>query len=151
MIIMFEEIKQQNKRIYLQSYAKSGSVKLSNKVAGISYGATWFWRQEDEEFAEASKVAEAIYRDNLLDELEAELKKRSLDKDAQMSTVALFFALKAEHPDKYREKVADKFIGEITVKLALPVRQYEALPESQISIMEGEVIEDATKQEEGQG
>lgn len=135
---MFEEIKQQNKRVYLQSYAKSGSYKLSLEASDISHGLPWVWRRDDEEFAKAEQVAKQIYSESLLDKLEEELRKRSLDKDAPMSTVALFFALKAEHPDKYREKTADRLIGDITVNLAIPPRTYEALPEPHISIIEGE-------------
>lgn len=127
---LFSEIRDARKRMFLIDYCQSGSIEQASKSAGVGRVTTWYWRRDDKEFTKAFDVADRIYHDNYLSQLERELKKRSLDKSAPMSTVALFFALKAEAPDKYREKVPEqREIGPIKVILEIPDRRYPQLEE----------------------
>ena len=88
--------------------------------------------------------------DNLLNELEGELKKRSLDRTAPMSTVALFFALKAEMPDKYRERpLIEARMGNIVIKWESMPRYEERLRLGEGDAIQGEINEvPETKREE---
>ena len=95
---MFDEIKQPKKKSFLEAYINLGNITEASRIAGVDRVTTWRWRKEDEQFARAFKVADEVYRTNYLNELEQELRKRSLDPKQPMSTVALFFALKAEAP-----------------------------------------------------
>ena len=119
---MFDEIKDLNKRAFLNAYVDCGGIAKASTLAGNSRNCIWYWKRDDDEFDKAFTVATEIYQGNYLSELEQILKERANDPKAPMSTVALFFALKAEAPDKYREKsLIDKaIIGDITVKLAIP-------------------------------
>jgi len=121
---LFTEIDNPQKRAYLISYTRTGSNNKASDSAQTERTTSWRWKRDDEQFKQAFSVADEIYSHNYLNELQQELKKRATDKTAQMSTIALFFALKAEAPDKYREKAAPLISGEVTIKLALPPREY---------------------------
>lgn len=142
---MFEEIKQIEKQGFLNTYIENGNITDSCKIAKVGRTTCWLWRKQDEEFNKACKVAEEVYKGNYLNELEQELKKRSLDKTAPMSTVALFFALKAESPEKYREKAPEFAIKDITVKLEIPQREYPQL--DTVTVID---IEEENVQEQGE-
>ncbi|GAI05754.1 unnamed protein product [marine sediment metagenome] len=138
---MFDEIKQPKRKNFLEAYVKTGSVKKACEVADIDRVTPWRWRKEDEEYARAFEVAGEIYHGNYLDELEQELKKRSLEGTDKMSTVALFFALKAEAPTKYREKQAVPMVmGDIIIKMAIPPYD-ENLRLKEADVIEGEARE----------
>ncbi len=151
---LFNEITDPIKRAFLVAFVECGSINESSKLAGNERTTVWYWRRDDAQFAEAFKVAEQIYGANYLNVLQQELKKRSLDRSAPMSTVALFFALKAEAPEKYRETVPEtRLTGEITIKLSLPDRQYKEI-ETKYKLIEGgkdaaQQIEEQTEDEEG--
>lgn len=147
---LFLEIEDIHRRGFLVAYTHSGEIKKACKAAGIGVTTAYYWRRDDKQFREAFETAGGIYNLGYLNELECELKKRSLDPKAPMSTVALFFALKAEMPDKYREKAPEtKLTGDITIKLAWPEREYV-----QIETIEGEVvnaIEQGKEQSQNEG
>ncbi len=100
---LFPEISDPVKRAFLIAYTESGSIAEASKLAGNERTTVWYWRRDDPQFLEAFKVSEQIYSSGYLNELQQELKKRATDYKAPMSTVALFFALKAEAPEKYRD------------------------------------------------
>ncbi len=143
---LFNEIDNPRKRAFLIAFVENGEIKASAAAADTSETGVWYWRRDDPQFLEAFNVARKIYDHNYLNILETELKKRSLDRSAPMSTVALFFALKAEAPQKYRETVPEaRLTGEITIKLSLPDRQYKEIEGKYNLIEEGK---DAIKQGE---
>ena len=126
-----------NKKTFLDAFAEVGVINEAAKTAGVIDRTVRFWR-ENKEFAALFALAEEAFTQKL----ELELYRRALGiKQAKMSDVLLMFALKAKRPDVYREKVGEgRFTGEITIRLALPGRRYEELPEA----IEGEYKEDGT-------
>ena len=76
-----------------------------------------------------------------LEEIEAELHKRAMDKDVYGSTTALIFEAKALNPAKYREKQSVPLIaGDITIKLAIP--DYD----DKLRLPQGDIIEGEAKE-----
>jgi len=140
---MFEEIDNDRQRTFLELYSENGSLKDSAQGAGIANSTPWFWEQSDEGFKTAYQKAKAIYKEKLLDELESELKKRSLDAKERGSIIALIFALKAEAPEKYRDNPPEtRLTGDITIKLAVPSYTDNPIlpeaPESSPEFVEGD-------------
>ena len=125
---LFTEIEQPEKRAWLIAFTRCGSLKEAAENAAVGRTTAWMWRRDDAQFSEAYKVASQIYSSNYINELELELKKRSLDKDQPMSTVALFFALKAENREKYGDRAIEhRFTGDIIVRTMIPRPEYPEL------------------------
>jgi len=118
---LFQEIKDPKKKLFLKRFAESGNLTRSADEIKVGRWCIWNWRRQDDQFREAYDAAEEIFRFSYVNELERELQKRATTVDAPMSTVALFFALKGELPDKYREKAPDYHLPtKITLELAVP-------------------------------
>lgn len=82
---------------FLEVYRQTGNVRLSATTAGIDRDAVYRRRQRHERFA----AAMASVRDDAIDTLEAEARRRAL---AQSDTL-LIFLLKSLRPDVYRENL----------------------------------------------
>ena len=64
----FEEIKHPRKRAFLAAYAITGSVKFAAQEAEIKRGLHYDWKAQDEAYAAAFELAEAMAADVLTDE-----------------------------------------------------------------------------------
>jgi hypothetical protein len=82
---------------FVEIFAATGNVRLAATAAGVSRDAPYKRAQADPEFA-ASWLRS---REDAVDSLEAECRRRALNG----SDALLTFLLRAERPDKYRERV----------------------------------------------
>ena len=136
---LFQHIQHPKKKEFLERYPDYRRITDTCLVVGIDQSLPYIWLQEDEEFKEAWVKSQEIARQKRLDKLEPELERRALASEEKMSsTVALIFALKSEHPDKYQErgKIEHVFAGNIVIKTAIPRPDY-----TQIDVVKGEAKE----------
>lgn len=82
---------------FLEAYRSTGIVRLAAMAAGIGRTTAYERRQADPAFARAWEQAEH----DATDALEAEARRRVLN----TSDTLLIFLLKANRPDKFRERV----------------------------------------------
>ena len=83
---------------FLTSLQLGNSVKLACEVAGIPRRTAYYWRSEDQSFADAWQ--EAI--DGSVEVLEDEVRARALDRSDPKAATLLMFLLKKHRPE-YRE------------------------------------------------
>jgi hypothetical protein len=86
---------------FLEVFAATGNVRLATSAAGTSRDAPYKRAQVNPTFAADWLRA----REDAVDVLEAEARRRALS----TSDTLLMFLLKADRPDKYRDKVDVRF------------------------------------------
>jgi hypothetical protein len=94
---------------FLAELADTANVTHSAKVAGIDRGTAYELRKVDPQFAAAWDNA----IEQSTDAMEAEARRRGLDK----SDLLLIFMLKANRPDKFRERQESQHTGEVTIRV----------------------------------
>jgi len=82
---------------FIEVFAATGNVRLAATAAGVSRDAPYKRAQADQAFGAAWLRA----REDAVDGLEAECRRRALNG----SDALLTFLLRAERPDKYRDRV----------------------------------------------
>lgn len=93
---MTERQSQRLKKKFLEDFAQSGNVTASAEAAGVLRNTVYSWRRDDPQFALDMDEA----GDEAVDRLEQEARRRGMDS----SDTLLIFLLKANRPDKYRDK-----------------------------------------------
>ena len=108
-----DEIKQRA----VDAYAKCGVLAIVAKEVGVSRTTLWAESKRNLAFRDALEEARATY----CDILESILNKRIMDgsKD-KMSGLLLMFKLKAEMPNKYRERIDHKIEGDVKIISGVP-------------------------------
>lgn len=105
---------ERSKKRFLEAFAKHGTVTAACKAAGIGRTTHYDWTHEDPDYADQFEHA----RDALVDSLEEEAVRRARDGiekgiyhqgelvavERQYSDTLLIFLLKANRPDKYKER-----------------------------------------------
>jgi hypothetical protein len=86
---------------FIDVYSATGNVRLAATAAGVSREAPYKKAQANPTFAADWLRA----REDAIDVLEAEARRRALS----TSDTLLMFLLKADRPDKYRDKVDVRF------------------------------------------
>ena len=148
---VFAQITHPKKRRFLEHYPRFKRINKTSKAIGIERRTFYNWEATDDVFKRAFRLVKDILDRELLEKVEAELEKRALKGVSKMSDVLLMFMAKALRPEVYREKAPDtRLTGEVTIKLALPGRRYEELPECKViegEVIEGEVVEGNHKED----
>ncbi len=84
------------KKAFLETFAECGIVTAAAKVVGIRRDTVYSWRKDDPSFADAMDAA----GDEATEALEGEARRRAMES----SDTLLIFMLKANRPEKYRDK-----------------------------------------------
>jgi hypothetical protein len=92
---------------FLKTLAKTPSVTIAAKAAGIPRRTAYFHREHDLEFA--AQWDDALNQS--LDALEHEIYQRALKDDAQLA----MFLLKAHRPAIYRERIEAAVAGGVII------------------------------------
>jgi len=100
----------------VEAYAKSGILTVAAKEAGVCRTTLWAEARRNKAFKRQLEQAKGVYTDYL----EGILNERIADGKDKMSGVLLMFKLKAEMPDKYRERVDHKVEGNIKIISGVP-------------------------------
>ncbi len=112
--IHFQNVKHTKMRKFLQYYANSGSIVLSSQAADISYELHFYWMKNREGYNLLYEQAQAMH----VDRLEREATRRAVDgvekgiwyrgnrvgSEKQYSDLLLLAQLKANNPEKYKER-----------------------------------------------
>ena len=113
------------KLLFLLQFPKLLTTALTARAIGVNESTVYRWLEKDKEFKKAMQEIKKKIDSKRLEEAEVEIHRRGLDK----SDLLLIFETKALDPDRYRERVPDRVIGDITVKLEIPRREYPQLKE----------------------
>ena len=118
---LLAKINHPKQRAFLENYPKFKVYKHTAEAIGSAEMTFWHWTERCKDFKEALEALKKRVNQERLQLYEAELDKRALGGVSKQSDILLMFALKAEDPDKYREKVnAIPVSGNIVVELAVP-------------------------------
>jgi hypothetical protein len=90
---------------FLRHLAATGNPAQAARLTGVARTATWRLRSSDKDFRDAWADALEV----ATDKLEQEARKRALRDSDQL----LMFLLKANRPEKYREKTLLEHSGEL--------------------------------------
>ena len=116
-------ITHENKRAFLLNYPKFRVAKHTCDAIGIDDSTFRLWRLRDKLFSHAFHALKKEIQADLIELHEKNIDEVAFDpktKD-QSRIFGSLVRLRAEAPEKYREKVeGTKVIGDITVKLAMP-------------------------------
>ena len=100
----------------IEAYAKSGILAVAAKEAGVCRTTLWAEAKRNKAFRDALEEAKASY----CDVLEIILNKRIMDGHDKMSALLLMFKMKAEMPNKYRERIEHKVESNIKIISGIP-------------------------------
>lgn len=133
------------KLAFLQNYLQCKYITDTCRAVGVSSAGFYKWLNTDKIFSGEVETIKKEIKQRRLDELEAELHSRAMGSKSKQSDILLMFELKAEAPEKYREKPPEtRLIGDITVKLAVPpYTDNPVLPEARKQISSGSAIIDS--------
>ena len=143
-------------RAFLENYPKFRITKTTAEAVGIGETTIYDWFLKCRPLREAFEALKKRIDAHRLQIYEAELDKRALEGTSKQSDILLMFALKAEAPDKYREKVNTiPFTGNIKVELSVPRPQLMTIENKQIgggsNAIQGHVSEVPTPEGEEKG
>lgn len=111
------KITEEQKEKAIGAYTVSGNMSVAGKAAGVSRQTLSKEMQRCKAFSDEMKNAKAAYCDNLETILYDRIKEPSKDK---ASAILLMFKMKAEMPDKYRERIEHKIDGDIKIITGVP-------------------------------
>ena len=151
--IALSKISNPNQLLFLENYPKFKSVKLTALAVGISENLPYDWKyRKDKAFTDAYELLKKRIKEELIAAHEQNIDNLAFDEKTkdQSRIFASLVRLRAEAPDKYREKpVEHKFTGEILIKTNIPRPQIEA-PDSGSTTKEIEASDSgSTMKEEG--
>lgn len=113
-----------DKLAYLEQYPKFKRVMKTAQAVGVSDSTIRVWRREDETFNTAFHALKKEIKADLIAIHEKNIHDIATDKitPPQSRIFGSLVILRAEAPDKYREKsvTETKLTGNITVKMAIP-------------------------------
>lgn len=94
------------KGAFLAAFSECGNVKKSAKIVGIDRRTHYRWLEEDADYALLFKDA----REDAADMLEEEARRRAMLETGGSDTL-LIVLLKANNPDKFRERTDHRHSG----------------------------------------
>lgn len=113
---MVTKISEEVKKKAIEVYATCGVLVVAAKAAGVSRSTLWKESKRNAKFKNELEEAKGTYTDIL----ESILNKRIKEGKSKMSDVLLMFALKAQMPEKYRERVEHKVHANIKIISGVP-------------------------------
>ena len=120
---LFPLIKNENQKLFLQLFPSYRVPQQVTNHIGISHSTFWTWLARDKLFAATYNALKKETAEHLILLHEKNIDEVALGAKtpAQSRIFGSLVRLRAEAPDKYREKVEGiKLPGEITVRLAMP-------------------------------
>ena len=115
----YKKLNEDKKDLALVEYAKTGNMSLAAKAVGVSRWTLWNEAKRSAIFRKALDNAKGSYTDALEAILDYRIRK-GLEKSDMASATLLIFKLKAEMPDKYRERIDHKVEGDIKIISGVP-------------------------------
>ena len=117
---MSRRITEEQKQIALENYIESGNLTDAANAAGVARWTLWQEGKRNKDFREALDFAKQTYNEQFEKLLDERIKDPSdLYKD-KASALLLMFKLKAEYPDKYRERIDHKVEGNVKIITGVP-------------------------------
>ncbi len=157
--IHFRDVKHTKMRKFLQYYANCGSIVLSSQAADICYELHFYWMKHYDGYPLLYEQSQAMH----VDRLEREATRRAVDgvdkgvwyrgnrvgTEKQYSDLLLLAQLKANIPDKYKERtevitksddvrVSHLSRGEMLAELAAELNRLQAKDMSKIEAIDVE-------------
>ena len=123
------EITNTDQRIFLEHYPKFNTTVGTCEAIGICEATPYNWRNKDGVFNKAFIALKKDLALKLVELHEKNIDDIAFDKlsPAQSRIFGSLVRLRAEAPDKYREKQSTPtLIGNVTIKMAVP--EYKELP-----------------------
>jgi len=111
-----KKITAEQKRIALDSYRKHGNMTIAAKEAGVNRSTLWAESKRNVSFKRRLTEAKSSY----CDMLEAVLDNKILNEKGMPGVTALIFKLKAEMPNKYRDRVSGSIDHNIKIISGIP-------------------------------
>lgn len=108
---------------FLDKFPASGYLNRTAEAIGLSFQAVYYWMTTDRVFLEAFEALKKQTTVDIIERHEQNIEEVCFDKDtpAQSRIFGSLVRLRAEAPDKYREKAnAVPFTGTIKVELSVP-------------------------------
>ena len=126
---LLAKITHPKQRAFLENYPTFMITKDTAEAIGVHEFTPYDWQTNDENYLLAFLALKKNIDNTRLQKYEKELEKRALGGESKHSDILLMFGLKAESPDKYRDKMtAIPFTGSIKVELSVP-RPGDQVPE----------------------
>ncbi|MFC1905101.1 hypothetical protein ACFLXT_05030 [Chloroflexota bacterium] len=95
------------KKAFLENLPTFKYITKACSASGIHYKTYSRWLDSDEEFRQQCQQIKTEIQQTLLDEVETELHKRSMDGTSKQSDILLMFEAKSLAPEKYRDNFKD--------------------------------------------
>lgn len=111
------KITEEQKEKALAVYAEMGNMSKAAEAINMNRKTLQREMGRNKAFREDMQNAKAVYCDRLEALLDDRIKKPDKDK---ASAILLMFKLKAEMPDKYREKIDHKVEGNVKIITGVP-------------------------------
>lgn len=111
------------KLTFLENYPKFKTTKATTEAIGIREATPYDWIKTDEVFAVAFAALKKEIEAHLIELHEANIDDIALNikTPPQSRIFGSLVRLRAAWPEKYRENAPEsKFVGEITIKMAIP-------------------------------
>jgi len=113
------KITEEQKEKAIDIYAQTGNMTEAAKAVGLSRRTLEREKQRSRTFKELMTNAKAIYCDSLETILDNRIRSAEYDRD-KASALLLMFKMKAEMPDKYRERIDHKVESNIKIITGVP-------------------------------
>ena len=113
------KLTEERKEIAIAEYAKTGNLSKAAKAAGVTRVTLWVEGKRNARFRKLLDNAKFVYTDALEAILDDRIQNARDGKD-KASAILLMFKMKAEMPDKYREKIDQKIDGNIKIITGVP-------------------------------
>jgi len=115
---MSNRITEEQKSKAIEEYARTGNLSLAGKAAGVSRITLWNESKRSKVFKTELENAKAIYTDALEELLDGYIRSGECKNTAHSNLI--MFKIKAEMPDKYRERIDHKVEGNIKIITGVP-------------------------------
>lgn len=114
------KITEEQKQKAIEVYAEKGNTTKAAEAIGMNRKTLQREMARSKDFKEDMETAKAIYCDGLEEILDRRIRGTDIINLDKASALLLMFKLKAELPDKYREKVDHKIEGNIKIITGVP-------------------------------
>lgn len=134
--VLLAKITHPKQREFLENYPKFNVTQYTCDALGMGDSTVYNWLNQDELFNKTFGTLKKRINQKRLELFEKELDNRALHGSKQ-SDILLMFALKAENPDKYREKppMITQLTGNITVKMDIPPYKDEIIEAKSVALL----------------